>query len=617
MAGLSGAEVMVKALPTPPARPRMLRVEVNGLLHDWFDVDEMGQFVRSPTFSTTLRENIARYFGVPVNSQAIYDEDGLLTTSADFSRALQRFAPKLYIYDAHEMGPHLRERTSEQLAMIDAEVEQSRRNFKMNGSRPRTPVTPRQQKLRSEQQEGSLADGVYEGNPEVTPVKAAQPEAAQAGAPADAAQALPTALAAAPPATALGAAATGAAAVAVPGGPEVAPLMASASSVETTHIGPAPGPVAEAAPAREAAPAPAKAPLEVPVERVAWPGEAAAAQAQYAAARAAAAALVPDAATSVASSQEPSQAAKPSAVATPQSASLRVPCGSVHNAARVMRPSLSVRAPSAPPNAAAAATAGVPFVIAVAPPPSTHAPTTAGAAFPGLPAGGHWHTQPMPSMQAPVAAPAALAPARGLVGQGAAGEPGHPGLRPNLGRSVSPQPVPMMLVRPMTPPVRVPSQVRIEQGATWHPPAVPSWQQGVGTCPGQQQQLIQMSMVPQAALGSGYAKAAPPPHGPTYSPVARGAPGQPPSQLPPQQLSMPARIVRPTDDAGGGLCKDGSPSPEFVRGAGRFFGFMDQMQKCGNRKPRGGSEEGTRSIRKMQHQAAQGVFDGEVESIWD
>eukprot|EP00418_Pyrodinium_bahamense_P078649 CAMPEP_0179069984 /NCGR_PEP_ID=MMETSP0796-20121207/30787_1 /TAXON_ID=73915 /ORGANISM="Pyrodinium bahamense, Strain pbaha01" /LENGTH=173 /DNA_ID=CAMNT_0020767063 /DNA_START=64 /DNA_END=582 /DNA_ORIENTATION=- len=173
MAGLSGAEVVVKALPTPPARPRMLRVEVNGLLHDWFDVDEMGQFVRSPTFSTTLRENIARYFGVPVNSQAIYDEDGLLTTSADFSRALQRFAPKLYIYDAHEMGPHLRERTSEQLAMIDAEVEQSRRNFKMNGSRPRTPVTPRQQKLRSEQQEGSLADGVYEGNPEVTPVKAA------------------------------------------------------------------------------------------------------------------------------------------------------------------------------------------------------------------------------------------------------------------------------------------------------------------------------------------------------------------------------------------------------------------------------------------------------------
>merc|ERR1719210_1093277 len=121
----------------------MLRVEVNGLLHDWFDIDEMGHFVRSRTFCTTLRENIARYFGVPVKNQAIYDEDGLLTTNADFSRALQRFAPKLYIYDAHEMGQHLRERTSEQLAMIDAEVEQSRRNFRLEGAGAKGQIRPK------------------------------------------------------------------------------------------------------------------------------------------------------------------------------------------------------------------------------------------------------------------------------------------------------------------------------------------------------------------------------------------------------------------------------------------------------------------------------------------
>ncbi|CAE8703411.1 unnamed protein product, partial [Polarella glacialis] len=63
-----------KASPRGGPHSRVLRVEVNGMLHDWFDVEEMGDFVRSPAFAGTLRENVGRYFGVPLERQAIYDE---------------------------------------------------------------------------------------------------------------------------------------------------------------------------------------------------------------------------------------------------------------------------------------------------------------------------------------------------------------------------------------------------------------------------------------------------------------------------------------------------------------------------------------------------------------
>lgn len=122
--------------PPPPVSGRMLRVEVHGLLHDWFDVGDMGDFIRSPAFAGTLRENVSRYFGVPLERQAIYDEDGLLTTCADFSRALQRVYPKLYVYDLDEMGPELRARAVEELRQLDAEVEQSWRHFGAGGSPP-------------------------------------------------------------------------------------------------------------------------------------------------------------------------------------------------------------------------------------------------------------------------------------------------------------------------------------------------------------------------------------------------------------------------------------------------------------------------------------------------
>lgn len=128
-AELEKAGVLSPSQAPPPSSGRMLRVEVRGLLHDWFDVADMGDFIRSPQFAGTLRENVARYFGVPIERQAIYDEDGLLTSCADYSRALQRFYPKLFIYDLEEMGPDLRARAVEELRQLDADVEQSWRQF--------------------------------------------------------------------------------------------------------------------------------------------------------------------------------------------------------------------------------------------------------------------------------------------------------------------------------------------------------------------------------------------------------------------------------------------------------------------------------------------------------
>lgn len=108
---------------------RVLRIEVGGLLHDWFDVDEIGEFKRSPAFASTLRENIARYFHVAVERQVIYDEDGLLSTPADFSRALQRLHPKLYVYDVSQMDTELREKTVEELQTINQGVAKSWEHF--------------------------------------------------------------------------------------------------------------------------------------------------------------------------------------------------------------------------------------------------------------------------------------------------------------------------------------------------------------------------------------------------------------------------------------------------------------------------------------------------------
>eukprot|EP00927_Polykrikos_kofoidii_P044260 TRINITY_DN38275_c0_g1_i1.p1 TRINITY_DN38275_c0_g1~~TRINITY_DN38275_c0_g1_i1.p1 ORF type:complete len:725 (-),score=91.20 TRINITY_DN38275_c0_g1_i1:461-2569(-) len=160
------------AVASTPAGPgRVLRVEVNGLLHDWFDVAEMGDFVRSSAFASTLRENVARYFGVPVANQAIYDEDGLLTTNADFSRALQRISPMLYIYDLDEMGVELIDRTVEELDLIEQEMK-TWKNLRMRSSKhgQAVSVAASGDKRRADGQDrlhgvGSYAEGGSGGTP--------------------------------------------------------------------------------------------------------------------------------------------------------------------------------------------------------------------------------------------------------------------------------------------------------------------------------------------------------------------------------------------------------------------------------------------------------------------
>lgn len=108
----------------PQSLPRMLRVEVRGVLHDWFDIDDLGPFARTAAFAETLRENIARYFDVALEFQVLYDDDGLLTTPVELSRSLQRVDPLIYIYDFREMGSQLRTRTAEEFATINAQVQQ-------------------------------------------------------------------------------------------------------------------------------------------------------------------------------------------------------------------------------------------------------------------------------------------------------------------------------------------------------------------------------------------------------------------------------------------------------------------------------------------------------------
>ncbi|CAE7750910.1 unnamed protein product, partial [Symbiodinium pilosum] len=63
--------------------------------------------------------------------------DGLLTSGADFSRALQKLYPKLFIYDLDEMGPELRARAVDELRQLDANVEQSWKQFSAGALRPR------------------------------------------------------------------------------------------------------------------------------------------------------------------------------------------------------------------------------------------------------------------------------------------------------------------------------------------------------------------------------------------------------------------------------------------------------------------------------------------------
>lgn len=111
------------------AQPRMLRIEYKGQPYDWFNLDEMGDIVRTNDFANTLRENITHYFGVPFEHQVIYDEEGILSSMVDFSRALRSVRPWLRVYDTREMAAELKEKTTKQLEEVQAEVMRLQRSL--------------------------------------------------------------------------------------------------------------------------------------------------------------------------------------------------------------------------------------------------------------------------------------------------------------------------------------------------------------------------------------------------------------------------------------------------------------------------------------------------------
>ncbi|CAK0883913.1 unnamed protein product [Prorocentrum cordatum] len=111
----------------------MLRVEVHGMLHDWFDVERMGDFVRSASFSRRPCGRTSR-----ATSRSPRSGRPFSTTTAcwppqdiDFVRAVSRVAPKLYVYDMQAMQEtaHLRARTAEELRAIGEELGQFWQHF--------------------------------------------------------------------------------------------------------------------------------------------------------------------------------------------------------------------------------------------------------------------------------------------------------------------------------------------------------------------------------------------------------------------------------------------------------------------------------------------------------
>jgi len=190
----------------------MLRVEYKGQPYDWFNLDEMGDIVRTGDFANTLRENIAHYFGVPFDCQAVYDEEGVLSSMVDFARALRSVRPWLRVYDVRDMASELKEKTFHQLVEVLAEVERSKKNLQTfdlagtdtsyAGSRS-SSMPPREEAIcrscgntgvdmfgkpctcshgQQEPSPLSLADAVSRANEERSSARPAAPAAGQGGA---------------------------------------------------------------------------------------------------------------------------------------------------------------------------------------------------------------------------------------------------------------------------------------------------------------------------------------------------------------------------------------------------------------------------------------------------
>mmetsp|Transcript_103549 Transcript_103549/g.291453 ORF Transcript_103549/g.291453 Transcript_103549/m.291453 type:complete len:609 (-) Transcript_103549:194-2020(-) len=117
------------------AQTRMLRIEFKNQPYDWFNLDEMGDIVRSEDFSNTLRENIVHYFTVPFDCQAIFDEDGMLNAPIDFARSLQRMQPYFKVYDVRELPAELREQALQKLSHVSESVARSQRMLAGNAEK--------------------------------------------------------------------------------------------------------------------------------------------------------------------------------------------------------------------------------------------------------------------------------------------------------------------------------------------------------------------------------------------------------------------------------------------------------------------------------------------------
>lgn len=151
----------------------MLRIEYKGQPYDWFNLDEMGDIVRTSDFSNTLKENITHYFGVPIEFQAVYDEEGLLNSIVDYARAFRSIRPWLRVYDMREMIPELKEKTSQQLEEVYAEVARSRRNFcgpnSENGARGSSPRLAMADVVRSANESGLGVGSSYSKHSDTPP----------------------------------------------------------------------------------------------------------------------------------------------------------------------------------------------------------------------------------------------------------------------------------------------------------------------------------------------------------------------------------------------------------------------------------------------------------------
>eukprot|EP00434_Breviolum_minutum_P003957 symbB.v1.2.003481.t1/scaffold178.1/size285009/8 len=121
-------------------RGRMLRVEYKGQPYDWFNLDDMGDLIHSEDFASTLKENINHYFEVGFDDQAVFDEDGLLVSPADYLRSLRHPRPYFRVFSLRQMPPDLKEQTVEKLTTLQLEVDKMQQVLRGSSSLTTRPV---------------------------------------------------------------------------------------------------------------------------------------------------------------------------------------------------------------------------------------------------------------------------------------------------------------------------------------------------------------------------------------------------------------------------------------------------------------------------------------------